>query len=313
MPAAVIATVFWIFFILWSLGVAGLCLWILFRPSEAKRPAKILAFMTVLVGQPFVGWVMEAENRAFPLKFDYFLYGIDRSLGVSAFWVARALTEWQRLVLFGVYQALVTMVIAWYGVNLKRRDGQPARLLIAYLITFLFGPALYLIVPACGPRMAFGGAFPWGNPDVSPVPVRLDYWPNAIPSLHVATALLFVFFSGRSPVLRSIAWLYLAGTVAATLAFEHYVIDLVVALPFACFATLLARGRFRKALVNLAVVLAWLLAIRFSTPELMAHPAVLRILALGTIVFGSVSLNLEPEPASRPPRVATQAYFPASD
>ena len=44
-------------------------------------------------------------------------------------------------------------------------------------------------------------------------------------SLHVSTALLFLLFAGESRVRRCMAWAYLAGSVGATLAFEHYMID----------------------------------------------------------------------------------------
>lgn len=279
--------------VLWMLAILGLGLWILFRPQGKEAP-KILLLILLFAFEPFSSAVMNAENRGFPLKFDYFLYAIDKSLGLSAFWVARWLSEWQRSALLVVYQSLTAAMIAWYGVNLRRRDGRPAGLLIAYLVTFGLGPCLYLIVPACGPRHAFGSAFPAGNPDVLPLPVPLNYWPNAIPSLHVATALLFVFFSGRNRLLGVVSWLYLAATVAATLAFEHYVIDLVVAVPFACCATLLTRGKVRHALSCLAVVLVWLLAIRFATPVLTAHPAWLRIFALLTVLSAALGVTARP-------------------
>jgi hypothetical protein len=163
------------------LVIFGLCLWKLFRPLANEVP-KILLLIMVFAFEPTSSAVMNAENRGFPLKFDHFLYVIDKSLGVSAFWVARLLTEWQQSVLFVVYESLSAAMITWYGVSLKRRDGTPGGLLIAYLLTFVLGPCLYLIVPACGPRHAFGSTFPAENPDVSPVLVRLDYWPNAIPS-----------------------------------------------------------------------------------------------------------------------------------
>ena len=272
------------------LAILGVSLWLFFHPRGKEAP-KILLLILVFAFEPFSSAVMNAENRGFPLKFDYFLYAIDKSLGLSAFWVARLLPEWQRSVLFIVYQSLTAAMITWYGVNLRRRNGRPAGLLVAYLVTFGLGPCLYLIVPACGPRHAFGSAFPAGNPDVLPLPVPLNYWPNAIPSLHLATALLFVFFSGGNRVLCALAWLYLAATVAATLAFEHYVIDLVVAVPFACCATLLTRGKVRQALSCLAAVLVWLLAIRFATPALTAHPAFLRILAFVTILSAALGMT----------------------
>ena len=287
--------------VLWMLAILGLFLWMLFRPDTNEAP-KILLLILVVTLQPFTSAVMNAENHVSPLKFDYFLYLIDKAVGLSAFWVARLFTGWGRSVLFGVYQSLAAVMIAWYGVSLKRRDGQPGKLLLAYLIAFAAGPCLYMIVPASGPRYAFGSAFPMGDPQVTLVLLRLNSWPNAIPSLHVATALLFVFFAGKGWILRSIAWLYLAGTVAATLAFEHYVIDLVVAAPFACFAARLAERRIRPAVANLAAVLAWMLAIRWATPVLLIYPAVLRILVLATVgcVFVPTATRRRPVDAVEP-------------
>jgi hypothetical protein len=233
---------------------------------------------------------MNSENAHHPLKFDYFLFYVDRNLGVSAFSVARLFMEWQRSVLFQVYQSLTLAMIVWYGVNLRRKDGRPNRLLIAYAVNFAIGCCLYLVLPACGPRHAFGAAFPAGDPVLPLILVKVDRWPNAIPSLHVSTAILFVLFAGKSRVLRCIAWVYLAGTVAATLAFEHYTIDLIVAVPFACFVARAAEGRFRQAACHLALVLAWMLSIRYATPLLVVSPAVLRILACSTVALAAFSM-----------------------
>jgi len=204
--------------------------------------------------------------------------------------VARLFSEWETSILMIVYLSLIWVMLSWYWVILTSRDGRPNRLLIAYLINFVAGPGLYLVVPGRGPRHAFGAAFPMGSPDVSPVLAQLDGWPNAIPSLHVSTALLFLLFAGKSRIRRGIAWAYVAGTVGATLAFEHYMIDVIVAVPFACFAALAAEGMIRKALSNFALVLGWLLAIRFATPALVAYPIVLQTLAVATVAFASFSM-----------------------
>jgi hypothetical protein len=276
--------------VVWMLGILGLLIWMLFHPRENFSPKILLFILAFLVLGPACDAVMHTENHRFPLKFDYFLYLVDQSLGISAFWVARHFSEWQRSVLFQIYESLTLVMIAWYGVNLKTKDGQPRRLLTAYGITFLVGPCLYLILPACGPRHAFGAAFPMETPSVSAVLIKLDGWPNAIPSLHVSTALVLAFFAGRNQVLRWIAWTYVAGTVLATLAFEHYVVDLIVAAPFACFVTRAAKGNIRKATGHLGIVFAWILAIRYATPTLVEFPAVLRILALCTVAWSGFSM-----------------------
>ena len=273
------------------LCVLAICIWMLFRPHAPEPPRLLLVLLTLVTFEQFANAYMEWASRFTPLKFDYFLQLVDKNLGVSAFSVARLFSEWQRSILFVVYESLVCVMMLWYWVALKSRDGRPNRLLIAYLVNFMVGPGLYLIVPGRGPRHAFGAAFPMGAPDVSPVLVQLNGWPNAIPSLHVSTALLFLLFAGKGRVRRGIAWAYLAGTVGATLAFEHYLIDLIVAVPFACFAALAAEGKFRKALGNFALVLAWLLAIRFATPALVAYPLVLRTLAIATVAFAGFSMK----------------------
>ena len=80
------------------LAILGLSLRMLLHPQEKDAP-KILLLILVFAFEPFSSAIMNAENRAFPLKFDYFLYAIDKSLGLSAFWVARLLSEWQRSLL----------------------------------------------------------------------------------------------------------------------------------------------------------------------------------------------------------------------
>lgn len=295
----------------WVLGVLCLGIWMLFRP-RATEPGKIflLIVFLLLIG-PFLDAVMNAESRNFPWKFDYFLYLVDKNLGISAFSVARLISQSMHDVLFVVYQSLVAVMVLWYGVNLKTKGGKPNQLLLAYAVSFALAPFLYLIVPSCGPRHAFKSAFPMGNPDVSPVLIQLNGWPNAMPSLHVSTALLFVLFAGRDRVVRALAWGYLAGTVGATLVLEHYLIDLIVAVPYACFATLAASKRILPALGNLAAVVAWELALRFATPSLIVFPTALRVLALATVCLPAMSLMtgrkalgselLEPDPSFSSP------------
>ena len=264
--------------------VVGLFVSMLFRP-QSSAPVKIfLLIVGVMLFGPLSVAVMDAEAAAFPWKFDYYLYLIDQGLGISAFSIARHFSPWLRDVLFVVYETLGYWMILWYALSLNRRDGRPRPLLKSYLISYGLAPLFYLIVPACGPRHAFGAAFPLGTPEVAAVPVKLAFWPNAIPSLHFATAILFVYFAGRSRLLQCFAWAYLLGTAAATLAFEHYLIDLIIAVPYACFAIRLAEGRFKPAFRNLALVLVWLVSIRFATPLLVKSPPLLPLLVLATVV-----------------------------
>ncbi len=280
--------------VFWSFAILALFVWMLFRPYSTA-PWKILGFIAALVAaEPFTIAALRASSQAYPLKYDYVLQALDQApLGLTAFQIARLFTPWERTALFTIYQILVNAMVAWYGIHLVIRGGEPRKLLYAYLIVFLVGGCLYGVVPAMGPRYAFGALFPMENPNVAPVPALLEGNPNAMPSLHIATALLLVLFTGRNRLLLPVAVLFLAGTVAATLAFEHYVIDLVVAVPFACFAAELARGRMIPAINYLGLVLAWLGLIRLASPELVHNPLALRLLALFSVWLGARAVAVQ--------------------
>jgi hypothetical protein len=117
--------------------------------------------------------------------------------------------------------------------------------------------------------------------------------PNAFPSLHVATALVLVFFA-RGKVWKAVALAFLAGTCLATLSTgEHYVIDLVSGLAFGCFAASVGRRKTRSALLFLGVALCWSLAIRFQSPFLIAHPGLLRGCAALTVALAVLAAGKE--------------------
>ena len=279
--------------VFWSFAILGIFIWMMFRPF-ATAPWKILGvFALLLVVQPLTMAALRASSRAYPLKYDYVLQALDQALGLTAFQIARLFTAWQRAILFAIYELLSAAMIAWYGLHLGIQKGESRKLLYAYLIAFLVGGCLYGIVPAMGPRYAFGALFPMGHPSVAPLPAQLDGNPNAMPSLHVATALLLVLFTGRNRWLLSFSMLFLAGTVAATLAFEHYIVDLVVAVPFACFVVEAAHCRVSSAIKYLGVVLVWLGLIRFASPELIRYPWALRSLTLFTVLLGIRAVALQ--------------------
>ncbi len=279
--------------VFWSFTILALFVWMLFRPYS-MAPWKILAvIIAVFAMDAITRAALRAMTQAYPLKYDYVLQALDQALGLTAFQIARLFTPWDRTALLAIYQFLTIAMIAWYGIHLVVRGGEPRKLLYAYLIVFLVGGCLYGVVPAMGPRYAFGALFPMENPNVAPVPALLEGNPNAMPSLHVATALLLVLFTGRNRLLLPVAVLFLAGTVAATLALEHYLIDLVVAVPFACFAAELARGRMIPAIKYLGLVLAWLGLIRFASPELVQNPLALRLLALFSVWLGARAVAVQ--------------------
>ncbi len=264
----------------WMAVIVGLMGWMLVQP-RAPEPWKVLALMLAFILEPFCDWIMDTESDV--AKYDYFLQRIDAAMGFTAFRAARLLRSCQAP-LFAVYQSLSLAMVLWYGVNLKTEGGRPRQLLIAYALAFGLAPVLYLIVPACGPRHAFGGLFPMGNPNPPLAVIRLAGWPNAIPSLHIGTAFLLVFFAGHLRLWRAVACAFAICTAASTLMFEHYVIDLVLGVAFACFVAL-AVTRPRRSLAYLVVSVTWLVAIRYGTPLLVQSGGLILAAAVTTLLM----------------------------
>jgi hypothetical protein len=252
--------------------------WMLRDETDRSRPLLVVAVVFNL----FYGWLLNVlmgkADGLLPWKFDYYLHSVDAALGIPAATVAVAFCGLWRTVLGIAYELLLPMMILWLAVH---RESVGRKLLRAYIAEMIAGPALYMVLPACGPVYAFGAS--WLHPpSVDPVAVRFSGMPNAFPSLHVGTALLFVLFARKTPY-RIISVAFLAATVLATLTTgEHYVIDVVAGLVFGCFAAAVGNGRIGEACGYLAIAICWSIAIRFGVDALVSNPGVLRLWTAAT-------------------------------
>jgi hypothetical protein len=126
-------------------------------------------------------------------------------------------------------------------------EAETAILASAFILDLFLSVPFYLAIRVCGPRFAFAG-FPFhqlGNFTPHAIPIAAA--PNGIPSVHMATALLVFWF------LRRWWWGWLIGfaftllTILATLGLgEHYLFDLICAIPYA--ATRIFSRRFSAKL-----------------------------------------------------------------
>lgn len=182
---------------------------------------------------------------------------------------------------------MIPMMILWLIIN---RDSKVGRsITMAYIAELIGGPAIYTIVPACGPVYAFGSS--WLHPlEVPAILTHLTGEPNAFPSLHLATAFVLVFFA-RGSIWRPFALLFLAGTCMATISTgEHYIIDLFAGLAFGCFAAYLGDHKFQFAAASLGVSLLCSFTVRFGHDFLIAHPFVLRSAAGLIFTFAAIGV-----------------------
>lgn len=282
------------------LALAALVLaivWMLRDETDKSRPLLVMALVVNL----FYGWIlifaMGRENSIVPWKYDHVLLHLDDVLGLSGISIATALQGAWRIPLIVVYQLMVPMMIAWFVV--VRRPDRQRKLIAAYIVEMILGPALYAIVPACGPVYAFRAA--WLHPPaVAPTTIRLSGMPNAFPSLHVGTAFILLLVArGRWP--RIIAVLFLAATILATLGTgEHYAIDLVAGFAFGAFAVSVGSRAWKRAALLFALVITWSLTVRFGFHALLDHPAALRAFALLTVGAAALVLAMEWQSPAQP-------------
>ncbi|HWG21495.1 MAG TPA: phosphatase PAP2 family protein [Terracidiphilus sp.] len=278
--------------------------WMLRDETDRTRPLLVMALVLNLVYGWVLSYVMGKENGLVPWKYDYVLLRLDDSLGEHAAAVAGFLQHSARVPLFILYQLMVPMMIVWFFVARSHRLS--SAIVLAYIAEMVVGPLLYAVVPGCGPLYAFHAR--WLQPPaVNPVAIRLSGMPNAFPSLHLATALVFVLFA-PTRITRAIALTFLAGTALATISTgEHYIIDLVAGLAFGCFASAAGRKRLVSSLLFAGLALAWSLSVRFAGGFLIAHPAALRSFAAITVGAVAAAVALEwksMQPANQPAEAA---------
>ncbi|MGH7044819.1 MAG: phosphatase PAP2 family protein [Stellaceae bacterium] len=242
--------------------------------------------------------------------FDIPSYLVDHSYGFSAaaamgnvVWAHPGLHQSLKI----VYGWLPAAVAACYALNVRAGNPDADVLLKAALASGAIAFFLYHLFPAAGPAYAFGRAFPGALPDpatlvAAPATLAVPGAPrNCMPSVHLAWVILAAAESrslGR--VWRAIFMLFAALTACATLALgEHYLIDLVVAVPFTLsMHALFARRRAwligwrATVLAGGLATLGWLLFLRAWTPPLHVSP----LLWLITIVTlaGSTALRFAP-------------------
>lgn len=264
------------------LALLAAVVWMMRDDKDKVRPLLVIALTLNLIFGALLTIGMSRANSLFPLKYDYILFLLDRSLGVSSASVAIFTNGVLRTVLDAVYALMVPMMILWIPVTGRRT--KRGSVVLAYVAELVAGPMLYALVPACGPVYAFRAK--WVHPPaVEPAKIHLAGMPNAFPSLHLATALVLVLFA-RGGVWRTIALIFLAATAMATLSTgEHYVIDLFAGMAFGCFAAAIGTLQIRRALVYLGVSLFWSLAVRYEYAILIAHSSILWVMALCTFLL----------------------------
>ena len=184
---------------------------------------KAAALVLLCAAYPFIAYaVLSGIGRITPTLYDGLLTRLDGETGHAAIVAcARMLHASPALAFIARWSYDGSVLIAMLAIAARWRlkSGGDMVLPAALLIAGALAPLCYLTVPAVGPHFV-------GQND-SPR--------NAMPSLHFALALIVVIALWEvGMIARTLGLTFVALTILATLGFgEHYLIDLVLAVPFA--------------------------------------------------------------------------------
>jgi hypothetical protein len=266
-------------------SLASLALAALWSTPE-RRPATLDTCTTAALFPMFLitsGLALGMTTALHPKTFDLFLFAFDARLGMQpSFLVGRFFARFHaiRYVCYLGYEALPLAMAIAFALERSRRARRSSSIMLAFMIAAVVGFVLYNLFPAVGPIHVFGKQFPNWPPPPGTAPfqrVAIESAPrNAMPSVHIAMALLILWNSRLGPrVWRILAAMLLGVTVLATLGFgEHYLVDLFVAVPFALAAQGLATAvlpwrtseRIASTAVGGALVAGWLMYLRMPAP-----------------------------------------------
>lgn len=286
-----------------SLAVLGVHV---FWSSDKSRPILLWGFIasSALVSS---GWVLPLlltwVAKSNPKSFDLYLLSFDASLRFQpSFALGAAFLRWP---VFGrvsnvFYMGIICLCTLVFANHLQRSVKRAVAIFSAFLCSGPIGVLFYNLFPARGPLYLFGADFPRRPLSFDVIrhfhlePVPVYGFPNAMPSLHMTWALLGFWYSrDTSWWVRMVASAFLLFTICSTLGTgEHYLVDLVVAFPFALLIHAICSfslgwtnlWRIRSAVFGAATTILWMTLLRFQPGYFWVTPLTPWTLIVATIV-----------------------------
>ena len=233
---------------------------------------------------------LDISSALHPATFDHVAYRWDATLGFEpSVAVALVAQDWPALLslLTAVYILMPYGFAALYALQFARPRRVAVNFLSLWVLGSTIGYALYHALPVAGPKYAFASAFPAFMPDPSSVaalPAAVPPAPrNGIPSMHFGWALMLWLNAAflAMPWVRAAFALVAGLTALATLALgEHYLVDLVVAVPLvvaaqaSCTLVVPWRNRDRRLalVIGMSLTIGWFLALRWGIEVFLRVP-----------------------------------------
>jgi hypothetical protein len=255
--------------------------------------------------------------RNIPTTFDTVLYAFDGLLGPPIATILASLCGNNSVLWVAVsiaYESIWLVLSAFLFAQCQTDQRMAVGLMSRWILLTVVGWLLYFILPGTNPGAVFWNVY--GNQLPSPNDVSLERLAvqgeqprNAMPSLHMSWAVLLAMEGGRmGKAWARIGISFVLITAVATLGVrEHYLIDLIVAVPFTVFiyaVSFLFRGparstqRLAAALGGAAMTALLLFTIRFGTEVLREAPGIARFLVAGVVLL-ALALHLAAERKAR--------------
>jgi hypothetical protein len=283
-------------------------------PGRERAVALLIPAVMLISFILVTAWALRWTGILNPRTDDAWVYAFDGSLGFQpSFLIGRVmyrslfLTRVTLLTYLSLPFAMAA-ICAWRIPRIPGRSTRPCwQLLSVLLLAGLAGGALYNVIPVTGPLYAFSRDFPWHTVPYHDlrifalqkmaIPVGIPR--NGMPSLHVAWVILLCWNSRGLPRwLRSAMLAFALLTIIATLGSgQHYLMDLVVSVPFALavqaalgWKSVKMRQRVGAITAGIALTAAWLMLIRLSLAWVLVSPVIPWSLVAMSLV---ISFSLE--------------------
>ena len=294
-----------------EIAVGGLALLHLFlglRDSDTKRKAVVQQLLgiglLILIMVVCVPGVLSLTTLLHPATFDAIVFQFDQVLGFQASVVLATLMEhfpWLGKLVRLAYRILPMGFAVLFALQFRYPERRNVNLVGFWIISVVGAIIVYHLYPVAGPRYFFGAKFPNALPPLDTIPdfkvVIPPAFRNGVPSMHFGWAFAFwLTTTWLRPIWIRVAFaILLALNIVATLGTgEHYLLDLIVALPYTlavyalCLKGICPITARRTAIQNAALFVAWLAVLRFGLPLVQFAPVLLWGAVLFTLFFSFV-------------------------
>lgn len=217
-------------------SVVALVISLVYRKRANTRLSEFFLWIAMVnaVCVLLVAFVLMGISHLRSVRFDLYANQIDGLMGYPSNLLAQFILDHPAVRLFAYldYELYGVLILAALWPNAIVNGVDSAKeILYRFLALGICAVPIYLLCPVAGPIYAFPNF-----PAIYAGPTHVTYgtsFPNCIPSVHFAMALLVLWYLRQWRWGIALGSLHVALTSIATLGFgEHYFVDLLAAIPF---------------------------------------------------------------------------------